>query len=251
MESLFEIPLDLGDGTERNCAVSVSPRAKYMRLKVDAEGNVSAVLPSGASRDSLEQFLLAQRPWLRRTLIKIRRKGGPVKKEFSGFPETVFFGFLSLHARVQYEFRDVSWTGCRLDTENALLVFTGNVLNRELVRESFGELLKRLGSAKFPLMLKELSERTGIPYRKCSVRLQTTRWGSCTLQGHISLNGQLLFFPPELAEYVMIHELCHLRHMNHSPEFWQEVSKYVPDWQIRRKNLQKSGKNLPETFRMI
>jgi predicted metal-dependent hydrolase len=98
-------------------------------------------------------------------------------------------------------------------------------------------------------MLDELSVKTGISYKKCSFRLQYGRWGSCTSRGHISLNAQLLLFPPGLVEYVMIHELCHLRHMNHSPAFHGEVARFLPDWEVRRHALQERGRKLPDYLR--
>ena len=74
---------------------------------------------------------------------------------------------------------------------------------------------------------------------KISVRNMSSRWGSCSSNGNISLNIHLLDVEPELFEYVLYHELSHLYHMNHSAAFWAQVAKYCPDYRTRRRELQK------------
>ncbi|MBP3204982.1 MAG: M48 family metallopeptidase, partial [Lachnospiraceae bacterium] len=64
-----------------------------------------------------------------------------------------------------------------------------------------------------------------------------TRWGSCSSDGNLNFNCRLLFVPKELVDYVVVHELAHRRHMDHSPAFWQEVETYMPDYRERRKQL--------------
>ena len=64
-----------------------------------------------------------------------------------------------------------------------------------------------------------------------------SQWGSCSLSGRISLNTHLVKTPPRLAEYVVLHELCHLRHHDHSPRFYALMERYMPDWRVRRSEL--------------
>lgn len=81
------------------------------------------------------------------------------------------------------------------------------------------------------------AEVMGIAYGRITMRNQRTRWGSCSSDGNLNFNCRLLFVPPELVDYVVVHELAHRRHMDHSPAFWQEVEKYMPDYRERRKRL--------------
>lgn len=81
----------------------------------------------------------------------------------------------------------------------------------------------------------------GISYGRIFMRNQKTRWGSCSSDGNLNFNCRLLFLPPELVDYVVVHELAHRRHMNHSPEFWQEVERYLPDYKERRARLRQYG----------
>ncbi len=75
-----------------------------------------------------------------------------------------------------------------------------------------------------------------------------SRWGSCTATGHIRLNWRLIHLAPELADYVMVHELAHLREMNHSPRFWAIVANYFPDHRHARKALREHGQNIMHLF---
>lgn len=82
-------------------------------------------------------------------------------------------------------------------------------------------------------------ERLGRSPRGFVVREQKTRWGSCSSEGVVSLNWRLLLGSPDLFEYVLVHELCHLRHHHHGPRFWAEVAALLPDYMDRRARLRR------------
>lgn len=77
----------------------------------------------------------------------------------------------------------------------------------------------------------------GISYGRITVREQKTRWGSCSGKGNLNFNWKLTLMPPEILDYVVVHELAHRREMNHSREFWRIVEQVLPDYQERRKRL--------------
>lgn len=83
----------------------------------------------------------------------------------------------------------------------------------------------------------EWSKVYGVSYNRISIRNQKTRWGSCTQSGNLNFSYKLLFLPEPLAEYVVIHELCHLKHLNHSSKFWDMLAKHLPDWKVRKQHL--------------
>ena len=88
------------------------------------------------------------------------------------------------------------------------------------------------------------ARQLGVSYGKISVRAQKTLWGSCSRRGNLSFNCLLAFVPEYVSDYVIVHELCHRKHMNHSAAFWREVEKILPDYKLRRDYLKKEGRRL-------
>ena len=96
---------------------------------------------------------------------------------------------------------------------------------------------------RFLERVRHYSGLMGITFGRITVRNQKTRWGSCSEKGNLNFNYLLYFLPKELLDYVVVHELAHRRHMNHSGEFWAEVEKYFPEYKESRKKLKKIGIN--------
>lgn len=81
----------------------------------------------------------------------------------------------------------------------------------------------------------------GVTYGRISIREQKTRWGSCSAKGNLNFNWKLVLMPPEILDYVVVHELAHRLQMNHSAAFWAEVGKILPDYRERRQWLKVNG----------
>ena len=84
----------------------------------------------------------------------------------------------------------------------------------------------------------------GVSYGRVAIRAQHTRWGSCSGKGNLNFNLLLALTPPEVLDYVVVHELCHRKEMNHSSRFWQEVERVLPDYKTRRAWLKANGREL-------
>ncbi len=85
---------------------------------------------------------------------------------------------------------------------------------------------------------------TGGSFQTITVRDQKSRWGSCSSRGTLSFNYRLLFAPPKVLDYVVVHELCHLTHMDHSPNFWSMVEQIMPDYRVYKQWLKEHGHEL-------
>ena len=97
-----------------------------------------------------------------------------------------------------------------------------------------------------PRRVAYYAEKLGVSYGKITLRQQKTRWGSCAANGNLNFNWLLILAPPEVLDYVVVHELCHRREMNHSQAFWKEVEKILPDYRERQKWLKDNGWRLME-----
>ena len=84
----------------------------------------------------------------------------------------------------------------------------------------------------------------GVTYNQISIRAQHTRWGSCSSKGNLNFNCLLALVPMEVLDYVVVHELCHRKELNHSDRFWNEIAKIMPDYKVRKKWLKDNGFNL-------
>lgn len=96
----------------------------------------------------------------------------------------------------------------------------------------------------FPRRADYFAQLVGVSYDRIRIAEQKTRWGSCSSNRTLSFNWKLMLAPPHVLDYVVVHELCHLKEMNHSPRFWAEVEKIIPEYKEYRKWLKENGNTL-------
>jgi predicted metal-dependent hydrolase len=118
-------------------------------------------------------------------------------------------------------------------------------LERSSVRPLLEAWYRSESKSLLPLRLSRWAEKLEVGYSRVTIRAQRARWGSCSSTGAINLNWRLVMLPGKLCDYVLVHELCHLREMNHSPAFWREVERAVPDYRKRREQLGEVARTLP------
>lgn len=111
---------------------------------------------------------------------------------------------------------------------------TGATPVEQLSREELEKIKEKIG-----FRVNYYSKIMGVTVGRITIRNQKTRWGSCSSKGNLNFNYQLYYLPDELLDYVVVHELSHRRHMNHSADFWEEVEKYCPNYKVYRQQLKK------------
>ena len=103
-------------------------------------------------------------------------------------------------------------------------------------------------TARASVVIKERLNRfaplVGVTYGRVTIRHQRTRWGSCSARGNLNFNCLLVLTPPEVLDYVVVHELCHRKELNHSSRFWAEVERVLPDYTASRKWLKENGSQM-------
>jgi predicted metal-dependent hydrolase len=104
--------------------------------------------------------------------------------------------------------------------------------------------LRRLADAELPRLVREAADRYAVSFRRVAIRSQRTRWGSCSRRGTISLNWRLVQAPPWVRDYLIAHELAHLREMNHSRRYWRVVQEFFPAWREAEQWLKRHGRDL-------
>lgn len=219
--------------------VRISRRARRMSMRVFPGGRVEVVVPPGAGVPAIERFVARHREWAERRsreLLKLAPRAA------ERVPERVELALLERAWNVDYA------EGGRVRVEivgdDRLRVHTPSRSDRQ-VSHALVPWLMRLATAELSARLAPLSRGIGIDYARLSVRRQRTRWGSCSTRGTISLNACLVFQRPEVVRYLMVHELCHRRHMNHSRRFWSLVESFEPGWKPLDVELLQGWRNVP------
>jgi predicted metal-dependent hydrolase len=117
--------------------------------------------------------------------------------------------------------------------------------NTASLRTALRAWLMRAAQARLAPRVAALATATGVRFSRVIIRRQRSRWGSCSVRGTISLNACLLFQRPEVVDYLIVHELMHVKHMNHSARFWQAVERHCPGWCALDRELLQGWRNVP------
>lgn len=209
----------------------VSARAKYARLLIKPYGGLEVVIPPRFPRRSIPALVEEHASWIRLQLHKQQQLCDAI-----ALPELVSLPFDHSVTRVTCS------NELDFDSDDAINIAADNYdASVKVLRQWLREKAWR----SFPPMLEQISRQTGLDYNKVSIRSQKTRWGSCTTSGNISLNDQLLFLPAEVVTYLMIHELCHTRVLNHSRKFWSLVENHCHDYRNHERSLDQARLVIP------
>jgi predicted metal-dependent hydrolase len=194
-------------------------RARRYVLRLCPDGAARVTVPRGGSVAEGKCFAERNRGWLEKQLLK--RAAQPVREKlWVAGTEILFRG-----ERVRLENTDDEPGLIRFGTE-ALKIAAGTGDLRSPVERY----LWKLAARELPARVFELAAANGFLVMRVSVRNQRSRWGSCSRRGTISLNWRLVQTPIFVRDYILLHELAHLKEMNHSPRFWREVARLCPEF---------------------
>jgi predicted metal-dependent hydrolase len=226
------------DRREHGLSVRQSARARRLSVRVFRNGGVEIVVPPRTPPRRVSEFVSEHREWIERQ----RQRSSPAV----GWPLPP--DVLSLTAiGEQWRCTSVAGAGRARLREVAVdeLRISGRLDDRDRLRRVLSNWLIERARLRFEAPLRALSAQMAAQPGRLQVRCQRSRWGSCSRRGTISLNACLLFQRPEVLRYLMIHELSHLRHMNHSAPFWAEVARHEPHWQALDRELLQSWARVP------
>lgn len=160
-------------------------------------------------------------------------------------PQQIDLHAVALNFRLIYE---LLWHDATIELQQTdhTLTFVGPIKTWEDCKPLFNRWLTAQSQLYLEPWLKKLSHDSGLKYQNLAFRGQKTLWGSCSNKKNINLNYKLLFLPARLARYVLVHELCHTVHLDHSQRFWSLVARYEPDYRRLKKELRQAECYLPE-----
>jgi predicted metal-dependent hydrolase len=229
---------------EDGLTIRESARARRAHFTCSVYHGVELVVPRTFDRRDLPHLLAQHRSWLERAQQRIERQRTQLPSEyFEALPSRVSLRALPKTVEIIYAKRASRAVRVRPFLERALV--DGAIENEALVRRGLHRWLRQEAERHLPLRLDGLSQELGLPYERCVIKGQKTRWGSCSSSGIIHLNDKLLLLPPEVVRYLFVHELCHTRHLNHSRRFWALVAHFEPNYQPLHRALNNAWQWLP------
>jgi hypothetical protein len=184
-------------------------------------------LPQGYSLSKVPGIILRKKRWIIAKLDLYNR----VKQNYAPVGNSA--RYLGRELRIRAVDNNNSVRGAYLAGDELLLHMEANG-NRCQCIEAW---LKKQAETVIVDMAKKQSSKIGVKYSNLRIRSARTRWGSCSPTGNLNFNWKLIIAPLPVIEYVVIHELCHLKELNHSKEFWKLVEKNCPDWRKQRRWL--------------
>lgn len=197
----------------------IRKKVKNARIKVDTALNITAVIPFNYPAERLEKLMKEKSHWIDKTIARLRENTKTIPLSGS---DVLLFGEV-------YKFEQDARLNNRILTFKESKVIRSDQMlttDKELLRKWYRHL-----AAKFiPKRVKELSLLHGFSFNRLFIRNQRTKWGTCSSNKNISLNWRVILCPPDVTDYLIIHELSHLKEMNHSASFWNEVGRICPEF---------------------
>jgi predicted metal-dependent hydrolase len=217
--------------------VRVSSRARHLKIQVYPHGAVEIVAPKRAKPAHISSFVAEHRDWIKKTRAKFADLRPPERP----LPDQIQLRALKETFRIHYLLDDAP----RVSERNGLLTVSSPVLSPGACWPLLQKWIKRKGRKHLVPLTHETGAEIGLQPKRIAIRLQKTRWGSCSASGTISLNAAVLLRPAAEMRYVIIHELCHLKHMNHSQRYWQLVESFVPDYRSIERIMDEAWQTSP------
>lgn len=213
-------------------------RRKSADIRVE-EGAVSIVVPANTTPEKIDQLLADKRRWIKEK-IAVQQELAPAstKQYVSGEA----FSYLGRNYRLKIE--QGSFAPVKLLQGRLVVTLPTGAEQPHMVRNALVRWYKRQAEQKLQQKVERFSSLVGVEPAGVGIKTFRSRWGSCTAQGKLEFNWQILMAPNRMVDYVVIHELCHLIRHDHSPEFWREMARVMPDYQQCREWLRENAVKL-------
>lgn len=212
-------------------------KSRRLSLRLNTEGDVLVTAPRHAGKTDIEAFIIKSRPWIdrERQRLKMRQQVYPVLDWQNNL--------VRLKGRLySFELNLIQKEKILINGEK--ITIKPLTLNPGHLKPTLINYLKTEAATEIINRCLHYSGLMGLTYKKITFRQQKSRWGSCSRQGNLSFNWRLIHYSQDVIDYVVIHELSHLKHLNHSSAFWHLVAKYQPAYKTHRRFLKNQILNL-------
>lgn len=215
--------------------------ARNIRFEIRQGEGLSIVIPRAYPAERLPLIIGKKQKWI---LSRLSRLEEHMATQSTGEKRTGdIIPFIGRSLKLSLTAGNTESTTIMLQGENLFVTFHPETERIDsLIRSWYRTQAEHYIRAR----VQELSTICGVSCKKVTIRSQRTRWGSCSQKGNLSLNWKVIIAPPEVIDYVILHELLHMKEMNHSKRFWKLVNNYCPTWRDHRKWLRSASIRLAE-----
>jgi predicted metal-dependent hydrolase len=207
----------------------IRSKRRTIALVVERDGSVTVRAPLRMSAKDIEEFVGKHSNWVKKKQLELQSRTPAQPREFKAGEH-----FLYLGRTYRLEFSQ--------NTKHKLILdetFQLSITQKENAEMLFREWYRKQAARHIPERVTHFAEQFDLKVEKVRITSARTRWGSCSPKGTLSLSWRLMMTPPDVIDYVVIHELAHTVHHNHSTRFWKLVERWLPDYKERRRQLRR------------
>lgn len=210
-------------------------RTKSAKITVE-EGNVCVIVPRKLEQERIAKLLKGKNRWIKEK-IALHRDALP--KSNKQFVSGECFSYLGRNYRLKVI--DGNYTPIKLVQGRFIVSLRKSLQTPDLIQDLMIYWYKHHAEIKFIEKSKRYAKTMGVEFNSVAIKNFRSRWGSCSADGDITFNWRVIMAPNRIVDYVVVHELCHLIHHDHSTHFWREVERYMPDYLECKDWLKQNG----------
>ncbi len=208
----------------------VNPKIKHIYLSFNDEGDLIIKSPK-VSQKQLEQILLKKVSWINKKREEIQHKKGRIL----GFSKMLELYFLGESHLLNLVYHTKKKTELSFDGDTFTLFYS--TYDEKVFLNKINQFYKKEAVFHITTLINEWSNKMNLSFNKLSFRKTKRQWGSCSSNNEISINTMVMKLPLAVIEYIVVHELAHIKHKHHQKDFWKLVENYLPDYKIHVKEL--------------
>ncbi len=215
-----------------------SQRARRLRLQIDNEGKFTLVAPRLTPDFMIKRFLNSHIDWVEKQLVKIEKQK-QLRPDFK-YRDGDMFYYFGEPVTLTVKPSDLKRPSIKVHDDKVQVVLNRNIGlsdGKKSIKKTIENFYRKKAEEVIHDRLQFFNEHYGFKYNRVTLRNQKSRWGSCSHQKNLNFNWRLIMAPIEVIDYVVVHELCHLKEMNHASRYWKLVVETIPNYKEVRKWL--------------
>lgn len=225
----------------------VSAKARNVRIEIRSPREVQLIIPRYVSKTAAREFLQERESWVKQKIAELQQRysDAPLDPQRLRWDSRDCIPLRGVEMPIHVASASLRSITVRLEPENITLFCPGAQRGESAkLEQALRKMLQHQARLDAERLLEEEALRLGLRYGELRIADQKSLWGSCAVGGNISLSWRLVMAPPAVFRYVVIHELCHIRHHDHSDNFWALVAQQMPEYESHRRWLKENGQRL-------